>query len=98
MSEQKEKIFADGMVFKLPREGAPDFVKGSVSIMVADFVKFLQANEKVGGWVNIDLKVSKGGKGYAELNTYQSDRPDSLNGVATIEYPTEDINPNDVPF
>lgn len=97
MSEQKEKIFADGMVFKLPREGAPDFVKGSVSILVADFVKFLEANEKKSGWVNIDLKVGQSGKAYAELNTFEVAKPESLK-EDTIEYPTEDINPDDVPF
>jgi hypothetical protein len=93
-----EKIFADGMVFKLPREGAPDFVKGSVSIKVVDFVAFLQANEKNSGWVNIDLKVSQGGKAYAELNTYQPEKPDSLKEEAAIEYPAEDINPDNIPF
>jgi len=87
------------MMFKLPRDGAPDFVKGSISIKVADFVKFLQANEKVGGWVNIDLKVSQGGKAYAELNTYQPERPDSLKEEPTIEYPEEEINDGfNVPF
>src|SRR6266700_4212897 len=73
-----EKIFADGMVFKLPRDGAPDFVKGSVSIKVAEFVAFLQATEKNSGWVNIDLKVGQSGKAYAELNTFQPERPNGL--------------------
>jgi hypothetical protein len=31
---------------------------------------FLQQHEKPDGWVNIDLKESKGGKLYAELNTW----------------------------
>jgi hypothetical protein len=73
-----EKAFADGMIFKLPREGAPDYVKGSVSIKVAEFVAFLQDNEKNSGWVNIDLLVGKSGKPYAALNTYQLEKPDSL--------------------
>jgi hypothetical protein len=42
--------------------------------------------------------VSKGGKSYAELNTFEVEKPDSLKEEPTIEYPTEDINPDDVPF
>lgn len=93
-----EKQFADGLIFKLPRDGAPDFVKGSVSIKVAEFVPFLQANEKNSGWVNIDLLVGKSGKPYAALNTYEVEKPDSLKDEPTIEYPAEEINPDDVPF
>jgi hypothetical protein len=29
--------FPDGLIYKLPREGAPDFVKGSISIKRAEF-------------------------------------------------------------
>ena len=64
-----EKVFANGMIFKLPHQNAPEFVKGKVSININEFVQFLQQNNN-NGWVNIDLKVSKGGKAYAELDTY----------------------------
>jgi hypothetical protein len=73
-----EKIFADGLIVKFPREGAPEFVLGSLSIKVAEFVKFLQANEKVSGWVNLDMLVGKSGKPYAALNTFEVEKPDSL--------------------
>lgn len=88
-----DKTFADGMLFKLPRDGAPDFVKGSVSIKVVEFVAFLQKHEKNSGWVNIDLKVSQGGKSYAELNTYEPEKPQSLKKTAA-----SDVNEQDVPF
>lgn len=68
-----DKIFADGFIYKPPREGAPDYVKGSLSIKVADFMAFLQQHEKPDGWVNLDIKESKGGKLYAELNTWTRD-------------------------
>ena len=33
--------FPDGIIFKLPRENAPDFVKGSLSLKRADLIKWL---------------------------------------------------------
>jgi len=67
-----EKIFADGMFFKRPREGAPDFVRGAISIKVAEFIPFIEKHAK-DGWVNLDLKNSKGDKLYLELNTWQKE-------------------------
>jgi len=70
MEPKKEKVFADGMMFKRPREGAPEFVKGSVSLKVEAIVPFLQKHAK-NGWVNLDLKTSKTGTFYFELNTWE---------------------------
>ena len=69
MSNQKEKVFADGFIFKR-KENAPEFVVGSQSINVNDAIAFLQANQK-NGWVNLDIKQSKNGKYYCELDTWQ---------------------------
>lgn len=77
-----DKTFADGLIVKLPREGAPDYVLGSLSFKVAEFKAFLDKHEKVGGWVNVDLAVGKSGKPYASLNTYEAERPMSLNEMA----------------
>ena len=60
--------FVNGLVFKLPRDGAPDFVKGSLSIKVEEMITFLSGKKT--DWVNIDLKVSKAGKAYAQVNTF----------------------------
>ena len=62
--EKQEKIFGEGLFVKEPREGSPDFVKGSISIKVEEFKAFLdeQVNEK--GYVNLDIKVGKSGKWY----------------------------------
>lgn len=70
MSE--EKFFPAGLFFKLPADGAPDFVKGKVSIKVADFKDYLDRVK--GEWLNIDLKVSKSGKAYAEIDTWKPEK------------------------
>jgi hypothetical protein len=60
MSE--EKIFAKGMIYKAPHERAHDYVKGSISIKVEEFIPFLEDHAKPDGWVNLSVKESKGGK------------------------------------
>ncbi len=80
-----EKIFADGMRYEPPSDKAPDWVKGKISIKVEAFIKFLQAQENERGWINLDIKVSKGGNYYVELNTY---KPGQANpATATPEKP-----------
>lgn len=83
-----EKKFAQGFIFKRPRENAPDFVKGSLSIKVSEAIKFLN-QEKDTDWVNLDLLVSKdGSKLYFTLNNW---KPEKKEEVA-------DLNPSDSPF
>jgi hypothetical protein len=100
-----DKIFAKGIYFSLPNDKAPDYVKGKLSVKVADAIEFLKEYENKAGYVNFDLKVSQSGKAYVELDTYQSIKPEATERVvqstppslATIEYP-EDINSEDIPF
>lgn len=80
-----EKIFTEGMIFKLPNEKAPDFIKGSLSFKVTEFIDFLKKHDNK-GWVNIDLKVSTGGKAYAEINTW---KPKDVGEVKAEELPTD---------
>ena len=72
MSEQKEKVFADGFVFKR-REDAPDFVVGSLAIKVDEALTFIKANVKADGWVNLNINISRAGKPYVELDTFVPD-------------------------
>lgn len=65
-----DKIFADGFRFDKPREGAPTFVKGRLSIKSPEAISFIKKYAQ-GGWVNLDLKLSQGGKLYLELNTFK---------------------------
>lgn len=67
----EENKFIDGLIFKLPHQNAPDFVKGSLSIKREEFIKSLQ--EMNGDWINLDLKVSKSGKAYAQINEWKPD-------------------------
>ena len=65
-----EIIFAEGISYKKPHPNAPDFVKGSINIKVADLVAFLNTNIKEDGWVNLDMKQNKAGNIYLSLNTF----------------------------
>jgi hypothetical protein len=66
---ETETIFVEGIIFKLPREGAPEYVKGTLSFNVEEAVAFLEKNVK-NGWVNVDIKKSRAGKYYLALNTF----------------------------
>ncbi len=66
-----EKIFPEGIIFKRPREGAPAFVRGSLSIKVDEAVAFLQKHMDSRGWVNLDLLNSKENKLYFQLNQWK---------------------------
>lgn len=66
MADQK----LNGVIAKNPRAGAPSFVVGSLSFKVEDFITSLRENEK-NGWVNVNLKTSKDGKLYIELDLWE---------------------------
>ena len=67
-----EVEFVAGMLVKAPQERAPDFVKATISIKVAEFVPWLkekmQSKEE---WINLDVKESRGGKWFVSVNTYK---------------------------
>jgi hypothetical protein len=68
----EEKKFVTGMWFNAPHANAPDFVKGSISILPEKFIEWLKAQEKnERGYVKISLKVARSGKGYAEIDTWK---------------------------
>lgn len=79
-----------GGLYPKKREEQPDFVIGKLSINVAQFrewmAEYLKANQGA-EWINIDMLVSKAGKGYAKLDTWepQKERADAP------ETPSEDI-------
>jgi len=107
MNNQNEKEFANGVVFEYPRQGAPDFVIGRLSFKRDDMIKWLES--KTDEWVNTDvLKARSTGKPYIVVNTYKKDdnapqgatqAPQQVDTVVDeIEYPDDDINPEDIPF
>ena len=105
-----DKIFSEGIYFDRPREGAPEFVRGKLSIKVDTAVAFLTKHKNEKGYVNLDLKESKQGKLYLELNTYNAPAKSSLTdedkakiqalraGEATKKEVETEVNPLDVPF
>jgi len=70
--EKRDKIFVDGLLFNRPHEKAPDFVKGELSIKVEALTRWLAEHGEGKEWLNADLKISKQGKLYFELDTYNS--------------------------
>src|SRR4051794_16002397 len=100
-----EKKFIDGLSYKYPREGAPDFVKGSLSIKVNDFATWFatwrDANPDE-AWINIDLLEGRSGKPYCALNEYKksgmTERPAALQTQEAGSFAHPDIDPSDVPF
>ena len=68
----KEIIFPDGFIVKR-NPNAPEWVLANVSIKVDEFVKFLKEHDK-NGWVNLELKNSKEGKPYLQLDTWEPNK------------------------
>lgn len=84
----KEKEYPKGFYYKEPHENAPDFVKGSCSIKVKDFIDYLQSiNDE---FLNLDFKISKEQKPYAEVNTWKPEKKETKNELET--------DTNDIPF
>lgn len=80
MSQQPEKVFADGLISKR-NENAPDFVVVNQSYKVDEFIAFLKKNAK-NGWVNTQTKIAQSGKYYTELDTFE---PKSKQATQPVE-------------
>lgn len=99
MEQKQEKIFAKGIYFDRPREGSPEFVKGRINIKVPDLIPFINAHQNNAGYVNLDLKKSKEGKLYLELNTWKPTPKVEENREPTIDPETgRDCSPDNIPF
>jgi hypothetical protein len=72
-----EKEFINGLIAKKPSEKAPEFIKCNLSIKRADLIQYLQG--KTEEWLNIDIKESKEGKYYAEINNWKPQKQDHNN-------------------
>ena len=66
------KEFINGMIAKKPSDKAPDFIKAKLSFKVEEFKAYLDENSN-DGWVNIEVKESKKGSYYAELDSWKKD-------------------------
>lgn len=84
--ERQEPIFADGLRVYSPHENAPDFVIGSISIEKGVFMAWLNSQPKEK--INLDIKRSRKGVYYAQVNTYEP----------KVREQVESMNNSDVPF
>lgn len=76
-----DKVFAEGLFYNPPRDGAPDYVLGSLSVVPDKFAEWI-GNQPVDGkgYVRLSIKMGKSGKAYVELDTWkpkatESDEP-----------------------
>ena len=97
MSDNK---FIPGLFFKDPHENAPEFVMAKGSIKVADLRAWLA--EQSGEWVNFDLKRSREGKPYAQIDDW---KPDGNRGGVQRptqrpqrQAPADDFPDDEIPF
>lgn len=66
-----DPIFPEGIFVSLPHEKAPEWIKLTLGIKVEETIPFLQKHANDRGYVNLDLKKSKEGKLYLQLNDYK---------------------------
>ena len=83
--------FPKGFIVKKPRDGAPDFVKASISIKREELIEWLSSKD--GDWVNLDVKEAKSGHWYASVNTLKP-KQESKPGA---NVPASDYD-DDIPF
>jgi len=95
-----DKKFVDGMIVKR-KPKAPDFVKCSLSFKCKEFYAFMKENNN-DGWLNVDLKVSKQGKLYAEVDDWQPKKKDDDWDNPPVGEDTRDFSDgdpdDDIPF
>ena len=83
----EDKDFAKGLFVK---ESNVDFVKLKISIKKDEFTQWYKEKlqNKSEDWINLDVKVSKEGKWYSEVNTW---KPKTDNQSEMKEEKLEDI-------
>lgn len=82
-----EPIYPDGIRIWEPREGAPSFIKGSVSVHPETLLNWSKQYQDAKGYIRLDLKEGRDGKLYMVLNTYKRDMEQK---EAPKEEPAED--------
>ena len=73
---ETQKDFVNGLSIKKPRDNAPEFVKASISIKREELIAYLQGKNEE--WLNIDVKESKKGSWYCEVNNWRPSNVDNI--------------------
>ena len=81
-----EVTFPEGISVKDPHEKAPDFVRGRISMKKDELIPWLQKQD--GEWVNCDIKRSKGGKLYLQVDDW---KPNTSNATPKAEEPKDGL-------
>jgi len=66
-----------------------------LSIKVQDFMDWLSVQEHPNGYVNLEIKTSKEGKQYVQVDTW---RPDANRQQTPQQAPTVDDSSSDLPW
>ena len=85
-----ESKFIDGFFVKPPHENAPDFVKCKISMKREEVIEWLQGQD--GDWINVDIKRSREGKLYAQVDEWKPD------GERQGGHQASDSMGEDIPF
>ena len=93
--------FVDGLFAKAPNDNAPDYVKGKLSIKREEMANWLLA--QTDDWINVEIKVSQGGKWYTAVDDWKPDPEKSKPARAAANVPPPASNSDfdedgDVPF
>ena len=98
-----ENKYIKGLIIKAPKQGAPAFVKGSISIKREEMLEWLKTAQ--GEWINLDIKESKESKKwYAEINEWKpskdpvAEEHKNQEALSEMGGTEEEINPEDIPF
>ena len=89
-----EKIYPKGLFINAPREGAPDFVLGSLAI-TKDFITFLKDNQQYfndKGYLRLNMLNGNENKPYVTVDTW------GLDNVKSAEPEPLDAQTGDLPF
>jgi len=70
-----ENKFVSGLYFKEKHPNAPDFVIGGLSAKRQDLIDYLQKSDDE--WLNWQIKKSKAGKPYIEVDTWKPKQDES---------------------
>ncbi|MEK7992871.1 MAG: hypothetical protein AAB403_03605 [Planctomycetota bacterium] len=90
-------IYPKGMRLWEPREGAPTYVKGSLTVHLDTFIEWAKEHQDEKGYIRLDLKEGREPEKalYLALNTYKKgDAPTPQ----PAEGPKDAIREEDVPF
>jgi len=64
-----EKKFIEGLLVKPPRDGAPEYLVGKLSMKRQELIAWLQQQD--GEWINADIKIAQSGKWYAQVDDWK---------------------------